>query len=161
MLQAVIIKNSFQSPHLLDGPGQDIRGKSAEDSMAANLASDSCSAQALRTARDRMILYTQCLEIEPLLGLELTLASLRRASRKYGAPSIPHAMRELRGVLREQNTGPLSPDDANRVLHSAPPLTNRCRMLVEELDRSHSLLRGIVRKLWVKTKIRGKCAGKA
>lgn len=161
MPQAVIIKNSFQPLCLSDGPEQNIHGRSVENSMAANRASAPCSARDMLKARDRMILYTQCLEIEPLLGLELTLSSLRRTSHTYGAPGIPQAMRELRGLLREQNIGPLLPDDANRVLHSAPPLTNRCRMLVEELDESHSLLRGIAKKLWGKIKIRGKCAGKA
>ena len=96
-------------------------------------------AQAL-AGRDRVLLYTRGMDIDPEEGVSLALQSLRRAG-KGAAPDT--VMEELFGLLRENNRAvPLESMDGNPIA-SMPPL-NRRRVVpkgVEPLSFSMAVAR--------------------
>lgn len=85
-------------------------------------------ALALR-ARDRVLLYTRGMELEPLPGVELALESLRRAAggKEPGYPpehplDVAGAMRALRAVLAEHGLSPEVEAPGGGRLVSSPPI---------------------------------------
>lgn len=96
-------------------------------------------------ARDRVLLYTRGMAVDPVLGLELALESLRRAERAGPKDDGIHtAMNELHALLREKGIDLEVPDERGAPLRSAPPMTRR-PMVAEEMDRSP--LRRLAKKL--------------
>lgn len=82
-------------------------------------------------ARDRVLLYTRGMDVEPLAGLEYALDSLRRAGPQAGPTE---AMTELRGLLREHDLSLRLTGPDGQLLRSVPAM-NRRRMIAEEMDR--------------------------
>ena len=85
----------------------------------------------------RLLLYVRGMEIDPVLGLELALQSLRRVAE--GPPAeegpAPAAMRELHRLLRERKIDFRVAGRDGRDLCSAPPMRRRA-MIAEEMDRT-------------------------
>ena len=118
-----------------------------------------------RSVCGRVLLYTQGMEIDPILGLELALHSLRRSGavpapetvrtgvNTASAGSSPQgeniapavAMRELHALLRERNIGFRMTGRDGQKLSSAPPMRRRA-MLAEEMD--FTPLRSALKKLF-------------
>ena len=84
----------------------------------------------LFSARDRVLLYTRGMNIDPEGGLTLALESLRRA----GSQATPDsAMRELFALVEEQDHSILMPGTDDASLTSAPPI-NRTVLLPEDME---------------------------
>ena len=104
--------------------------------------------------RDRVLLYTRGMDVEPLASVEFALKSLRRAGSRAGsrgsaAEADPAAaMAELHALLRENHIDLHLTDADGQLLRSAPPM-NRRRMVAEEMDRIPLLtsLKRFIRKL--------------
>ena len=88
--------------------------------------------------RDRVLLYTRGMDVDPVHGVELALASLRRAGD--GAPPAK-VMRELFDLMRTTWPTPLRHDTEGHTLSSTPPM-NRRPMLPEDMA-SFSISSGI------------------
>lgn len=76
-------------------------------------------------ARDRVLLYTRGMGLEPLAGVELALESLHRAvsDREPGYPlDVAEAMRALRAVLAEHGLMPEVEAPGGGRLVCSPPL---------------------------------------
>jgi hypothetical protein len=82
-------------------------------------------------ARDRVLLYMGGMDVEPILGLEIALDSLRRAGPQAGPAA---AMRELYDLLQGRGLSSRITDADGQLLCSVPPM-NRSRMIPEEMDR--------------------------
>lgn len=121
--------------------------------------------EAMARTRDRVLLYTRGLGVEPFLSLDLALESLRRADARKKDLSSPdtaatpapfseasgasvadmeRAMEALYGLLREKDICLGYVDTRGEPLRSAPPM-NRRSMIAEEMDRSP--LRRILKRL--------------
>jgi hypothetical protein len=102
----------------------------------------------------RIFMYTQGLSVDPLLGLELSLESLRCVSASCPDPAaspdfsgdagFAGAMAALRRILQEKGLQTALSGADGKPLRSAPPV-NRRHMLPEALDRS--VLRRIKEKI--------------
>lgn len=117
-------------------------------------------ANSLARARDRVLLYTRGMGVEPLLSVELALESMRRAASDGtplpggedvadGAdPATVVAMEGLRALFAERGIVPYLPDADGKLLRSMPPM-NRRPMIAEEMDRSllRRAARGLLRLL--------------
>lgn len=106
-------------------------------------------------ARDRVLLYTRGISVDPLLGAELALDALKRNSRKQrqeevvtineGPAAQTHialptdevcaAVEELFALLQERDMHLPLLDKNGQPLRSTPPM-NRRPMIAEEMDRS-------------------------
>ena len=76
-------------------------------------------------ARDRVLLYTRGMELDPVRGVEIALESLRRAvsDREPEHPlGVAEAMRALRAVLAEHGLKPEVEAPGGGRLVSGPPL---------------------------------------
>lgn len=82
---------------------------------------------------DRVLLYLRGMDIPPVRGLELALATARRLESGSVDMSMPSAMKELHTLLRENHlhTGWVNRDAPPR--DSMPPL-NRCSMVAEGME---------------------------
>jgi hypothetical protein len=81
-------------------------------------------------ARDRLLLYTRGMDIDPEGGLALALESLRRA----GPDAEPEkAMRELFALIQESGHSPLMPGENDQPLVSAPPMS-RVTLLPRDME---------------------------
>lgn len=90
--------------------------------------------------RDRVLLYTRGMDIDPEDGVSLALQSLRRAGHN-AAPA--RVMGEMFALLRENAHSPRIQDADGNPLVSAPPL-NRSRVVpkgVEPLSFSMAVAR--------------------
>lgn len=95
-------------------------------------------------ARDRVLLYTRGMELDPLSGVELACESLRRLAAKPGPGGVAEAMDELAGVLDEHGIRLEAHAPTGGRLACAPPIRRRC-MLSEEMDITP--LRNALRRL--------------
>lgn len=101
----------------------------------------SCREETART-RDRVLLYAAGLDLDPVLGVELALASMRKTGLDCGvpdgraeSPGLPEVMAEFRRLLDGHERSLCVADALGAPLVSMPPL-NRRPMLPEEMDRS-------------------------
>ncbi|SBV95672.1 hypothetical protein KL86DPRO_10910 [uncultured delta proteobacterium] len=81
-------------------------------------------------ARDRVLLYTRGMDIEPEDGVALALESMRRAGRGAGPDKV---MAELFGLLRENGGPPAVAGGESLPLVCAPPL-NRRTVLPKDME---------------------------
>lgn len=81
-------------------------------------------------ARDRVLLYTRGMDIEPEEGVGLALESLRRAGRGAGPDKV---MEELFGLLRENGGPPVVTGSEAAPLVCAPPM-NRKTVLPKDME---------------------------
>ena len=80
--------------------------------------------------RDRVLLYTRGMDIDPEGGLALALESLRRS----GHDATPEkAMRELFALIQESGYSPLVPGENNAPLVSSPPMS-RVTLLPKDME---------------------------
>ncbi|MDL2316701.1 hypothetical protein LJC59_06435 [Desulfovibrio sp. OttesenSCG-928-A18] len=107
-------------------------------------------------ARDRALLYTRGLDIDPMSSVELALESLKRAGERWenrqndtlaslpgGAAPAAEAgpspaalvMEELHALLRERQIALRFTTSDGQLLRSTPPM-NRKRMIAEDMDYS-------------------------
>lgn len=80
--------------------------------------------------RDRVLLYTRGMDLDPVHGVELALSSLRRAGEGASPGKI---MGELFSILESKGPTLLPCDSQGRRLVSVPPM-NRRAMLPEDMD---------------------------
>lgn len=81
-------------------------------------------------ARDRVLLYTRGMDIDPETGVALALESLHRAGADAGPDKV---MGELFHILREKYHSRIMADDGKHPLASAPPL-NRRAMVAKDME---------------------------
>ncbi|MCC8194837.1 MAG: hypothetical protein LIP28_09360 [Deltaproteobacteria bacterium] len=103
-------------------------------------------------ARDRVLLYTRGMDIEPEDGIRLALESMRKAGDGAGPEKV---MEELFTLLRENGRPPLIPDPDGTTLVSSPPV-HRQTVLPKDMD---PLSFSAALAKWVSGLARG-CAGK-
>ncbi len=94
-------------------------------------------------ARDRVLLYTSGLELDPVEGVELALQSLRQSKDASGGLQAQEAMRSLYDLLRRKGVPLEARDRRGQPLRSAPAL-HRSSMLAEEMELNP--LRGAIRR---------------
>lgn len=80
--------------------------------------------------RDRVLLYTRGMDLDPVHGVELALASLRRAGEGASPAKVMH---ELFSIMDSNGPTLLPRDNQGRGLASTPPM-NRRAMLPEDMD---------------------------
>lgn len=88
------------------------------------------SISAAYAGRDRALLYTRGMGIDPLKSVSLALESLSRAG-SAAPPSV--VMEQLFQILREQDVTPLLCDEDGARLISAPPM-NRTHVVARDVD---------------------------
>lgn len=81
-------------------------------------------------ARDRVLLYTRGMDIEPEDGVGLALESLHRAGHDAGPDKV---MKELFGLLRENGGHPAVAENESAPLVCTPPM-NRRTVLPKDME---------------------------
>lgn len=83
-------------------------------------------------SRDRILLYTRGMGLDPIDSVEMALETLQRTGPH---PAIPEAMQTLHSLLCEKGLAHGLLDDNGERLSSAPPM-KRKPMIAEFLDRN-------------------------
>lgn len=89
--------------------------------------------------RDRVLLYTRGMNIDPITGVSLALESLKRAGEGAAPDKV---MEELYALLRERNPSRTVKSPDGSLLTSAPPM-NRRSVVAKDMDQ-FSLTAGII-----------------
>ncbi|MDR3074271.1 MAG: hypothetical protein LBV01_06065 [Deltaproteobacteria bacterium] len=82
-------------------------------------------------SRDRVLLYTRGMSVNPIQGLDLALRSLRAAGENARPATV---MEELYRILGEEGVYPEMKDASGAPLASAPPM-NRRSMVAKDMDQ--------------------------